>query len=86
MPNDALEEYKARTGKEFKMRDDDISFRTDKIMIDILKNRVEEIESYIEVLEIPDDVDWIVCEYDGVEWIAEKHRTWHSKRRPSWCK
>lgn len=28
------------------------------------------------VVEIPDDVDWEIGEYDGVEWIAEKHRTW----------
>lgn len=28
------------------------------------------------VVEIPRDVDWIVCEYDGAEHIAERHRTW----------
>ena len=30
----------------------------------------------LKIVEIPNDVDWIVCEYDGNEWIAEKHRTW----------
>ncbi len=25
---------------------------------------------------IPDDVKWQIEEYDGLEWIAEKHRTW----------
>lgn len=30
----------------------------------------------LEIIEIPDDVDWEVQEYDGLEWIAEKHRTW----------
>jgi hypothetical protein len=32
--------------------------------------------SFLKVVEIPDDVDWEICEYDGMEWVAEKHRTW----------
>jgi hypothetical protein len=28
------------------------------------------------VVEIPDDVEWQIEEYDGLEWVAEKHRTW----------
>ena len=30
----------------------------------------------LKIIEIPDDVDWIIEEYDGAEWVAEKHRTW----------
>jgi len=33
------------------------------------------------ITEIPDDIPadgWIICEYDGMEWVAEKHRTWHA--------
>lgn len=30
----------------------------------------------LKIVEIPDDVEWEIAEYDGVEWIAEKHRTW----------
>lgn len=30
----------------------------------------------LKVVEIPDDVDWYIDEYDGIEWIAETHRTW----------
>lgn len=30
----------------------------------------------LEVVEIPDDVDWEIEDYDGVEWVSEKHRTW----------
>lgn len=30
----------------------------------------------LKVVEIPGDVDWQIEEYDGAEWIAEKHRTW----------
>jgi hypothetical protein len=31
----------------------------------------------LKVVEIPDDVEWIIQEYDGDEWISEKHRTWN---------
>lgn len=30
----------------------------------------------LRIVEIPDDVKWQVEEYDGMEHIAEKHRTW----------
>jgi len=31
----------------------------------------------LSIVEIPDDVDWTVQEYDGYEHIAEEHRTWY---------
>ena len=30
----------------------------------------------LSIVNIPDGVDWEIEEYDGTEWIAEKHRTW----------
>lgn len=30
----------------------------------------------LKIVEIPESVDWIIQEYDGMEWIAERHRTW----------
>jgi hypothetical protein len=30
----------------------------------------------VKIIEIPDDVQWIICESNGYEWVAEKHRTW----------
>lgn len=32
--------------------------------------------SSLKIVEIPEDVKWIVEEYDGAEWVAESHRTW----------
>lgn len=32
--------------------------------------------SELKVVEIPDGVDWEIQDYDGMEHIAEKHRTW----------
>jgi hypothetical protein len=30
----------------------------------------------LEVIKIPDDVEWEISEYDGYEHVAECHRTW----------
>lgn len=32
--------------------------------------------SNLKIVEIPGDIEWLVQEYDGAEWVAEKHRTW----------
>ena len=53
--------------------------RDDPILIQVVKELGEEANnscSSLKVVEIPDDVDWDIYEYDGVEWIAEKHRIW----------
>ena len=30
----------------------------------------------LKIVEIPDDVNWYIEEYDGLEHVAERHRTW----------
>jgi hypothetical protein len=30
----------------------------------------------LKIVEIPPDVEWQIEEYDGNEWVAEKHRIW----------
>lgn len=30
----------------------------------------------LKIVEIPDDVEYVIQEYDGNEWVAEQHRTW----------
>ncbi len=30
----------------------------------------------LKVVDIPDDIEWHLEEYDGVEHVAEAHRTW----------
>jgi hypothetical protein len=30
----------------------------------------------LKIVEIPSDVKWQIDEYDGLEWVAECHRTW----------
>jgi hypothetical protein len=30
----------------------------------------------LKIVEIPDDIKWYIEEYDGLEWVAETHKTW----------
>lgn len=32
---------------------------------------------HLVVVEIPDDIDWYIYNYDGMETIAEQHRVWY---------
>ena len=55
--------------------------RADPIIIEIIEElgkAANGIRADLRILEIPDDVDWVVEEeHDGREHIAEKHRTWY---------
>jgi hypothetical protein len=31
----------------------------------------------LKIVEIPDGVNWFIHEYDGLEHVAERHRTWN---------
>lgn len=53
--------------------------RDDPILVSIVESMGEAADgafAELKVIEIPDDVEWQIDEYDGTEWIAEKHRTW----------
>ena len=54
--------------------------RSDPLLVEV----VEELGSkswgdnaQLKVAEIPEDVSWEIIDYDGVEYIAEKHRKWY---------
>lgn len=53
--------------------------RDDATLVLVVEALVEEADGYyaeLSVVEIPDDVEWDIEEYDGKEHIAERHRTW----------
>ena len=33
--------------------------------------------STLKIIEIPENVEWEIGDYDGGEWVAEKHRKWY---------
>ena len=55
--------------------------RDDPVLIGVIDELGEEKSSglscRLKVVTIPDGVDWQIEEYDGLEWVAEKHRTWN---------
>jgi hypothetical protein len=53
--------------------------RNDENLISVIEEFGEEANgfaAFLKIVEIPDDVEWQLEEYDGWEWIAEKHRIW----------
>ena len=53
--------------------------RTDPALVKVVEqlgDRASGPYSQLAVVEVPDDVKWMIQEYDGIEWIAEEHRTW----------
>lgn len=45
-------------------------------VVEELGDRANGRHARLKVVEIPADVDWEIDEYDGNEWVAEKHRRW----------
>ena len=72
----ALDVYHAKTGS-------DIPYweipRNDTTLIWIVEHLGEAAggkHTQLKVVEIPNDVDWYIDDYDGNETVAERHRFW----------
>jgi hypothetical protein len=53
--------------------------RDDPILVQIVEEMGDKADgkfAALKVVEVPDDADWYIEEYDGSEWVAERHRTW----------
>jgi len=54
--------------------------RDDPLLVQVVEQLGSKVASgryaKLAVVEVPDDVQWHIKEYDGTEWIAENHRTW----------
>jgi hypothetical protein len=54
--------------------------RTDPALIQVVEEMGDASFGWaakLKIVEIPDDADWYVADYDGIEHIAERHRTWY---------
>jgi hypothetical protein len=72
--------YKAGHAEDDDFIIDEYKFeRDDKILVHVVETLKEEangIHANLKVVEIPDDVKWVINEYDGLESVHEKHRVW----------
>lgn len=53
--------------------------RDDPVLVQVVRELGSEASGRhadLKIVEIPADVEWQIEEYDGLEWVAEKHRTW----------
>ena len=53
--------------------------RDDPVLIQIVEDmgaKADGTFASLRIVEIPDDANWYIEEYDGREWVAERHRTW----------
>lgn len=59
---------------------DFVSNRSDPDLIAVIEEMGEEAASgwaaEIAIVDVPDDAKWHIHEYDGLEHVAEDHRTW----------
>ena len=70
--------------KELGMTDDEVKWdwnipRDDQRLVQAVEELGKKASgkySSLKIVEIPDDVEWEIEEYDGSEWVSEKHRTW----------
>lgn len=54
--------------------------RSDPLLVEVVEELGESANgscANLAVVEIPDDVEWHIHEYDGNEHVAENHRTWY---------
>lgn len=53
--------------------------RNDPFLIKVVEKlggKADTYSSELKIVDIPDNVEWYIEEYDGKEWVAETHRTW----------
>lgn len=58
---------------------DDKENRSNKLLIQVIEELGEEANgrfSNLKIVEIPDNIDWELDDYDGIETLHEIHRSW----------
>lgn len=78
-----LHEEDRKNGSYEKTNEVFVSFydfeRTDPILIEVIEELGEAANGQfasLEIVEVPDDVEWEISDYDGMESVEEVHRSW----------
>jgi hypothetical protein len=74
----AIREYQKLAGSSDDFADREIA-RDDPYLVRVVRElgmAANGSHANLKIVEVPGDVEWDIAEYDGVEWVAEKHRTW----------
>jgi hypothetical protein len=56
--------------------------RNNPLLVQVVEELGKEADGFcaeLGIVTIPDDVDWYIHEYDGLEHVAENHRTWYGE-------
>lgn len=80
LSDEAIDLYKILTGIP---PVDEVNYwelaRDDAVLVQIIEqlgDRANSRYSELKIIKIPDGVKWHISEYDGLEHVAENHRTW----------
>jgi hypothetical protein len=73
-----------RFGQEIKLANGDNWYdreiaRDDPVLINVVREMGTTANgnfAKLKIVKIPGNIEWTIDEYDGQEWVAEKHRTW----------
>ena len=74
--DDQIDYYYTGTDKFFCDRDIE---RNDPALVQTVEELCDNANDWgseLKIVDIPEDVKWQIDEYDGLEWVAEQHRTW----------
>ena len=78
--NDIYHKYKGKSRMQQRYWDTWTSSKRDHpLILKVVEEMGAAANAYcadLKIVEIPDGVEWQIDEYDGLEWVAEKHRTW----------
>lgn len=79
LSGEALASYNRRTGKALSYDESRGIGRGDPALVEVVEEMAQKAngeEANLLIVEIPDGVEWQIEDYDGKEWVAEKHRIW----------
>lgn len=74
-----FDDYRKFNAVWFDDYNDSIEFRSDPVLIKVLEELGDDANgdfAEIEIVDVPDDANVYIDNYDGMETVEEKHRSW----------